>query len=120
MTKIALSVVFIVAASIHAQDISGAISGTLLDPTGGVVPNAKVTVTNTDRNQVLRTFTTDSTGNYSVPGIPVGTYSVKVEAAGMSAAVVDHIVVNVNDNLKVNVSLMVGAVTEQVNVQASA
>src|SRR6516164_2808882 len=65
---------------VFAQDISGTIGGTILDPTGAAVPNAKITVTNTERSQVVRTITTDATGTYSAPLISVGTYSVRVEA----------------------------------------
>src|ERR1039458_1097798 len=70
------------AAGLFAQDISGTIGGTILDPSGATVPGAKVTITNTDRKQVVRTITTDPTGTYSAPLIPVGQYSVKVEVTG--------------------------------------
>src|ERR1039458_5479139 len=53
------------ATGLVAQDISGTIGGTILDPSGATVPSAKVTITNTDRNQVLRTITTDPSGTYS-------------------------------------------------------
>jgi hypothetical protein len=102
-----------------AQDISGTIGGTVLDPSGGAVPNAKVTVTNTDRNQVLRTITTGPDESYSAPFLPVGTYSVGVEAAGFRAQKREGIKLNVNDQLTINLSLEVGSVTEQVSVQAA-
>ena len=86
--KLLLSVFVLIAClatGLIAQDISGTISGTILDPSGATVPNAKVTVTNTDRNQVVRVITTDATGSYSAPLIPVGQYSVKVEVQGFKA-----------------------------------
>jgi hypothetical protein len=49
-----------------AQDVSGTISGTVLDPSDSAVPQAKVTITNTDRNQVVRTVTTDATGSATI------------------------------------------------------
>jgi len=73
------------ATGLIAQDNSGNIGGTILDPSGATVANAKVTVTNTDRNQVVRIVTTDPTGSYSIPIIPVGTYAIKVEATGFKA-----------------------------------
>src|SRR5674476_223152 len=79
------------ATGLLAQDISGNIRGTILDPSGATVANAKVTVTNTDRNQVVRVVTTDSTGSYSVPIIPVGIYSIKVEAAGSGVTDVEFV-----------------------------
>ncbi len=106
------------AIAVHAQDVSGAISGTVLDPSGAAVANARVTVTNTDRNQVVRVFTSDSGGAYSVPGIPIGRYSVTAEATGFSTTVVENITVNVNDDIKLNLTLTVGAVTDRVTVQA--
>jgi hypothetical protein len=122
LTKIALfcALAVCLAASLSAQDISGSIGGTVLDPTGAVVPNAKVTVTNTDRNVVVRTVTTDTAGTYSVPQIPIGNYSVKVDAAGFKTETQTGIVLNVNDDLKINLSLQVGAATDTVEVKAEA
>src|SRR5690348_8746698 len=111
---------FCLAGYLAAQDISGSIGGTILDPTGAPVPNAKVTVTNTDRNQVVRTITTDATGTYSAPFIPIGNYEIKVEAAGFRAATRSGIILNVRDVLKINISLEIGQVTETVDVRESA
>ena len=109
-----------VAMPIAAQDISGTIEGSVLDPSGAVVANAKVTVTNTDRNQTAREITTGPSGTYSAPQIPAGHYAVTVEAAGFKTATRKDIVLNVKDDIKVNVSLEVGAVSETVNVQEQA
>jgi hypothetical protein len=106
--------------SLVGQDISGTIGGTILDPNGSAIPDAKVTVTNTDRNQVLRTITTDANGTYSAPLIPVGTYAIKVERTGFKTENRTGIALNVNDDLKINITLKVGAVTEVVNVEESA
>jgi hypothetical protein len=102
------------------QDITGSIGGTILDPSGAVVPNAKVTVTNTDRNQVVRIITTESTGSYSVPYIPVGTYAIRVEAAGFKTQEHTGVVLNVADDLRINIRLEVGATSETVEVRAEA
>ena len=106
------------AASLSAQDVSGTIGGAVVDASGAFVPNAKVSVVNTDRNATVRTINTNSLGLYSAPLIPLGTYTVKVEANGFKAATRSGIVVNVNDNLQVNIALEVGAVTETVDVTA--
>src|ERR1017187_8179662 len=97
-----------------AQDISGTISGTILDPSGATVPDAKVTVTNTDRNQVVRVITTDGTGTYSAPLIPVGQYSIKVEIKGFKTETRTGITLNVSDDLKINISLQVGSMSDTV------
>jgi hypothetical protein len=103
-----------------AQDINSTIEGTVLDPSGASVPKAKVTVTNTDRNQVLRVLTTDASGVYSAPFLPIGTYSVKAEASGFKTNTRTDIVLNVNDVLKINLVMEVGAVTETVEVREAA
>jgi hypothetical protein len=108
---------FLLAGGLAAQDISGTIEGVVADPSGAPVPNAKVTVTNVDRNQVVRTVTTDMGGNYSAPLIPVGNYAVKVEASGFKVADRAAIMLNARDDLKINIPLEVGAVTESVEVR---
>ena len=108
------------AGSMAAQDISGTIEGSVLDPSGAGVPKAKVTITNTDRNQIVRTITSDAGGNYAAPLIPVGTYLIKVEASGFKTATRSGIVLNVNDDLKINITLEVGAVSETVDVTSQA
>jgi hypothetical protein len=115
MNKLLLLIAF--ALPLAAQDISGTIEGSVLDPSGAFVSGAKVTVTNVDRNQVVRTVTTDSSGAYVAPFTPVGRYSVKVEAAGFKAATHSDIVLNVNDDLKININLEVGAVSETVEIK---
>ena len=99
-------------AGLHAQDVFATIEGTILDPADAAVPNAKMTVTNVDRNQAIRTLTSDSNGVYSATLLPIGNYSVKVEATGFKTETRTGIVLNVDDNLKLNIKLEVGAVTE--------
>ena len=101
-----------------AQDITGNVGGTILDPSGAAVPNAKVTVTNSDRNQVVRTILTDNTGSYSAPLIPVGVYSIKVQAAAFKTEERTGIVLNVADDLRINIRLQVGAASETIEVRA--
>jgi hypothetical protein len=114
-----LSLVALLGAALHAQDISGTIQGVVLDPSGAVVPNAKITITNTGRNQVLRTMTTDSGGNYSAPVLPIGSYTIKVEAMGFKTQVRSGISLNVNDDLKINIAVEIGQALDEVTVQES-
>jgi hypothetical protein len=106
-------------ASCFAQDVTGSIAGTVTDPSGAGVPNAKVTITNLDRNAVIRTATTDGSGNYSAPLLPLGAYAVAVEASGFKTAATRNIRLNVNDKLTVNMTLEVGQMTETVTVEAA-
>jgi hypothetical protein len=103
-----------------AQEVTGSIVGTVTDSKGGIVPNAKVTITNTDQQVVVRTLTTDEHGQYAAPLLPVGHYSVTVEIAGFKRVTQSGFVLNVSDKLAVNFTLDVGAVTETVSVEANA
>src|SRR5580765_6506145 len=117
MTKFfitAFAVLFVHACA--AQNITGTIEGTVLDPSGSAVPKAKVTVSNTDRNQVVSTTITDNSGVYSATLLPIGNYSIKVEVAGFKTNNRSGIVLNVNDVQKINITMQVGAVTETVEV----
>jgi hypothetical protein len=120
MRSLALTLIFTgcFTTSLIAQDISGTIGGTILDATGSTVPKAKVSIKNTDRNQVVRTIVTDDTGSYTAPFIPVGTYSVRVEAAGFKIEERTDIVLNVSDDLRINIQLKVGSASDTVEVRA--
>src|SRR4051812_33168652 len=78
-----------------AQLYTGSIAGTASDPTGAVVPNAKVTVTDVSRGFDFSAVT-DSDGNFVVRNLPPSTYNVRIEAAGFAPSVRENVVVNVN------------------------
>jgi hypothetical protein len=109
-----------VAACLAAQDVSATIGGAILDASGSAVAGAKVTILNTDRNQVIREITTETAGTYTAPLLPIGSYSVKVEAKGFKTETRTGIVLNVNDDLKINIALVVGAITDTVEVKSQA
>ena len=100
---------------LFGQVDEGAISGTVADPTGAVVPNAKVTLLNTDQGLSLET-TTGSNGEYSFSPVRIGNYTVTVTAPGFSTTNQEHLVVAVGQHLQVNVSLKPGSATETVEV----
>ena len=93
------------------------IQGTVADPTGAAVPNASVTLTNTE-TQVARSTVSDSAGHYSLPNVSVGPYSLSVTASGFSGYTQTG-VLEVGNNIEVNPVLKIGATTEQVEVQAA-
>ncbi len=101
------------------SNITGTISGTVSDATGAVLPNATVTITNTDQKIVTRTVKTDASGAYSVPLLPVGNYSIAVESSGFKKAEKTGIVLNVNDKITASFQLEVGAASQTVTVEAS-
>src|ERR1043166_8216159 len=93
----------------------GPLEDTGCDTSGGAaVPNAKLTATHNERNQVIRTVTTDASGGYSANFLPIGGYSVNFEAPGFKTAARTGIVLNVNDVLRINMTMQVGAVSETV------
>jgi hypothetical protein len=109
----------VVAIPLGAQTTSGSIVGTVTDPSGGVIAGASVTITNTDTGIAVKT-TTDNAGNYVVTPLQVGRYSVAVEAAGFKKSVRSDITVNVQDRIRADAALEVGAVTDTVQVEAAA
>jgi len=104
---------------VQAQTNTGTIVGTVSDPTGAVVAGAMVTVTNMGTNISVKA-NADTAGNYVVTPLAVGLYSVTVEAPGFKKSVRSDIQVNVQDRVRVDATLEVGAVTETVEVAAAA
>src|ERR1700690_2713270 len=93
----------------------GSITGLVQDATGAVVPNAKVTLLNTDQGlSVVKN--TDSSGVYTFSPVRIGNYSVSATASGFSVTTQQNVVVAVSQNVRVNIELKTGAATETVEV----
>jgi hypothetical protein len=106
--------------SLWAQSSStGALSGTVTDATGAVVPNVTVTATNTETGQV-RTGATSSDGSYKFALLPPGTYRLKFESTGFRAAEVPSVTVTVTETAVLDQRLDVGTQTQQVMVTGEA
>jgi len=103
---------------LFAQSTTQSIQGIVTDSTGASVAGAKVTVTNLGTN-VATTLTTNESGNYSFPLIPVGNYSVRCEAQGFKAEVVRDLRVETAAQVRQDFKLDVGSVAESIEVQAS-
>jgi len=97
---------------------TGAITGTVTDPSGGAVANATVTATNKGTNQ-SREAKTGADGVYKFTLLNPGDYRLKFAAAGFKAADIETVAVNVTETTSVNQTLQVGAVTESVTVEAT-
>ncbi|HEV3484439.1 MAG TPA: carboxypeptidase-like regulatory domain-containing protein, partial [Vicinamibacterales bacterium] len=102
-----------------AQSVSGTILGTVTDTTGAVIADAKVTVTN-EGTGLTRTVTTDRHGEFVVPSIPTGRYTVIAEVAGFKTLAMSNIELGVDQRARIDLKLEVGAMTEAVTVEASA
>src|ERR1700729_3984303 len=97
---------------------SGAINGAVTDPGGGAIANAQVTVTNTAQGTALKA-TTNSAGEYSVPALEAGTYSLQVTAPGFQKFEATGIVLRVARTERIDAKLAVGAVTSEVKVDGT-
>jgi hypothetical protein len=103
---------------ICAQKFTGTIRGTVTDNSGAVVPNAEVSITNTDNGEV-RTVKTNQSGEYVAVDLNAGNYTVTVKQPGFKESVSKGVVLNVSSITVVNTQLEVGKVSEQVTVEAS-
>jgi len=95
------------------------VSGSVADTSGGAVAGAQLAMTET-QTQVERTATSDPAGRYVFPNLPVGSYSLSVKKAGFKTYVQSGILLEVGNNVELNVTLPLGAVTESIEVNASA
>ena len=112
---LALLVLLCAASLLPAQD-TAAITGTVRDNSGAVVPNADVKVTN-PAGGFDRATTTNSDGDYLAAGLPAATYNLSVSAKGFQTYQVKDVVLRVAQKLRVDATLQVGAVTTEVVVQ---
>ncbi len=104
-------------AFLHAAETTATVSGTVKDSSGAVVSNAPVILTNVNTN-IAKTLKTGSDGSYLFTLVPIGTYSISVQQTGFRKYVRDGIVLNVNQNAKVDISLTVGASEQVVEVNS--
>ena len=120
-TKIATLLVFIFLLSsiAQAQEARGSITGRVIDSQGAIVPGASVVVTNTGTSTITRT-TTNETGYFEVMLLNPGQYSVAVEAPGFKRGLRGDLTLSVSQRLDLTIQLEVGAVTETVEVRATA
>ncbi len=110
---------FLRPAPVAAQTTTGSIVGTVTDPSGAVVPGATVTVTNQGTGNSL-VITTGDTGGFVATTLPIGQYSVTVEAAGFKKSVSSGITLNMQDRVRIDMVLNVGEVNETVEVVGAA
>ena len=101
--------------SARAQEITGSIRGTILDPSGATISGASVTATQIETG-LQRATTTDSDGTYVILALPVGHYRLQIAAKGFQEYVQDGITLNVNETASVSPHLAVGSEKEQVVV----
>ena len=119
MLRRILAVLILSASLLTAQVNTSAIAGVVTDKSGSVVPNATVTVTQAATGSV-RKVTSNDAGEYVVAQLSPGSYEVKVEASGFQQAVAKAVQLAIAQRERVDFSIAVGAVSEQIEVTAHA
>jgi carboxypeptidase family protein len=109
--------VFGTAAQAFGQNAT--IVGTVTDPSGSVIANVKITVTQAETN-LFHTFATNEAGQYVAVDLPVGHYNIKAEATGFKVAEQKGLVLQVGDRTRVDFQMSLGAASETVTVEANA
>ncbi|MGH9430182.1 MAG: TonB-dependent receptor domain-containing protein [Terriglobia bacterium] len=99
--------------------ITGSISGVVSDPSGAVIPGVNVIALNTQTG-IRQTVVTDAKGFYNFPALPIGSYDIDVQQSGFRHYRQTGLVINANSALRADVSLQVGATTQEVTVSSAA
>jgi hypothetical protein len=101
---------------VFASGPKGTITGTVTDPSGAVVRNARITILNEATNAVRDAETNDD-GDFTVALLPPGRYRVAAESAGFRRSIFNDVTVDVDQTVRVDFALEVGAPTEEVRVK---
>ena len=120
-TKIALLSLLILtlACTVLAQGgATGAITGTVQDPSGAVIVGADVRIINQDTGAVARTLKTDANGSFTATLLPVGMYTVTVSSSGFQEASITGVVVRITEITRMEAKLRPTAVQQKIEVQA--
>ncbi len=101
-----------------AQESTARLLGTVTDPTGAVIPAANVVARNVATGLERRAVTNES-GDYSIPLLPIGQYTVTADSAGFKTSTITGLVLQVNQEARLDIKLAIGTATESVQVEAS-
>ena len=116
--QLASLLILLVASPLVASGPTGTITGTVTDPSGAVIPKARVIVRNEETN-ATRDAETNEDGDYTVALLPPGRYRVAVEKAGFRRSVFHDVSVDVDQTVRLDFALRIGAITEEVIVTAT-
>ncbi|MGA7421510.1 MAG: carboxypeptidase-like regulatory domain-containing protein, partial [Candidatus Sulfotelmatobacter sp.] len=119
LSYLIVSTLLVFASSAARADVTGSITGVIRDRAQAVVTGAKVTVTNVETN-LSQATSSASDGSYHFLALPAGKYKVTATAAGFRTYVATDITVQVNDQLRIDITLQVGTVTEEMDITANA
>ena len=116
--SLTIGLLFLNSAPLFAQGTAGRILGTVTDQSGGAIAGATVTVTDVDRN-VPRVLMTDQAGEYSAPNLLPGSYKVRAEAKGFKTFERSGVILDVNAEVRVNLTMQPGEVSQTITVNES-
>src|SRR6267154_3823838 len=102
-----------------AQTVFGTILGTVTDPSGAVMPNVVITVTNQGEN-ISRDVRTDTQGNYQAENMKAGLYTVSATATGFKDMVLTDVRLEARQTVRADMKLTMGSAAEKVTVEANA
>lgn len=109
---------FMLISSLSGSAQTATILGNVTDPSGAAIPNAQVTLTNLDTSQVSH-FTTNNVGQYVAADLPIGQYTVQVQASSFQTASQQRLTLNVGDRRRLDFQLQVGGAQQTVTVEAT-
>src|SRR5258708_8327375 len=109
---------FVLAATFQAFAQEATLVGTVTDPSGAAIPNVSITITNTDTGLASQA-TSNEVGQYVVPSLRIGHYSVKATAQGFKVTERKDLVLNVGDRTRVDFQMQVGGTQETITVEAT-
>ncbi len=114
-----LSVILLVVccAVSRAQTITGSVNGTVTDPSGAVIPNARVAATNTETGVATET-TTNNDGIYNIRFLQIGTYKVTITAQGFATTTYGPFALETGQNAKIDAKLGLENQQQKVSVEA--
>src|SRR5215813_5930889 len=101
----------------YAQQATARLLGNILDPSAAAIGGATITVTNTATSQ-QRTVQSSAAGEYSIPLLPIGEYNMRVDAPGFPPKSLQGIVLRVDQEARVDVTMSLGSTNETITVQA--
>src|ERR1051325_11174454 len=118
MLKRLLTLAALAAAAIWAQTTTGTLQGRVTDETGSVIPQARITIVN-EATAIQQSVVTSAEGNFVLPYVPPGVYTVTAEKEGFDKSVTTAVHVNVQQTVALNISMKIGNVATTVEVSAN-
>lgn len=113
-----LAAVLLCPALAGAQAVTGTMIGRITDGSGAVVPGVTVTLTNTG-TKLTRVVTTDTDGEYTAPSLPPGRYTIVAEIPGFKSVTMPDVALGVDQRLRMDLKLEVGALTESITIEGT-